>query len=450
MKKWASLMLSTVLCGVVLAGCGSNGSNDGSANEGTAPKEDNQAAAGANNGAKTENGDAAAAAPESAIKGKITFATNRTDLVETELKSYAQRFHEKYPEATVEFEAIKDYEESMKVRLASNEFPDVILVPKTVTKEKLPEFFAPLDDLGLNDKVYFKDNYSSQDGKLYGIVSGSSAMGITYNKKAFEKAGITAVPKTLDEFYAACEKLKAAGIIPMSTNFKDKWPLMGWDQEAFLFANDPALHNTMAGQDEPFTMDGPYGQAMSIIKTIVDKGYAEKDLMSTNWEGSKKDVASGTTAMYLLGNWVVPQVIDNGAKSEDVGFFPLPIDNSGEAKALLSPDYAYAVSKKSGNLETAKAFLKWLVEESGYDDFGGFIPVLKDKKPALPQLAEFMAFNPKVVEMQAESDEYLKIGNKMQFDTSGLAQDVIMGKDMAKVFADYNKRWKEARAAVAN
>ncbi|WP_308636187.1 ABC transporter substrate-binding protein [Paenibacillus silvisoli] len=443
MKKWASLVLSTALVGAALAGCSSGNNDNGESGNTKAAESTNNGAA--NTAATTNEAEPAA---ESAIKGKIVFATNRTDLVETELKEYAKRFKEKYPEATVEFEAIKDYEESMKVRLASNEIPDVILVPKTVTKANLPEFFAPLDDLGLNDRLYFKENYT-QDGVLYGIVTGSSAMGITYNKKAFEKAGITAVPKTLDEFYAACEKLKAAGIVALSTNFKDKWPLMGWDQEAFLFANDPGLHNTMAGQDEPFPVDGPHWKAMNIIKTIVDKGYVEKDLMSTNWEASKKDVASGTTAMYLLGNWVINQVIDNGAKSEDIGFFPLPIDNSGQAKALLSPDYAYAVSKNSANLETAKAFVKWLVEESGYDDFGGFIPVLKDKESKLPQLAEFMSFKPQVVEMVAESDEYVNIGNKMQFDTSGFAQDVIMADDVAKVFADYNKRWKEARAAVA-
>lgn len=433
-RNLLSGIAASALIASALAGCGSGQDN------GAAPS----AAATANTATA-----APSAAAGSEVSGKIVFATNRTDLVETKFKEYAKKFTEKYPKATVEFEAIKDYDQTLKVRLASAEVPDVILIPKTVTKDKLPEFFAPLDDLGLNDKLYFKDSYTSTDGKVYGIVSGGSAMGVTYNKKAFAKAGIASVPKTLDEFYAASKKLKEAGIVPLATNFKDKWPMLGWDQEAFLFANDPGYHNTMAGMDEPFAVDGPHGKAFTILKTMVDNGYVEKDLMSTNWDGSKKDVANGTTAMLLLGNWVINQVIENGAKSEDIGFFPMPIDNSGTPKALLGSDYAYGISKNSKNKATAKAFVKWLIEESGYDDFAGFIPVLKDKKPSLPQLAEFMAFNPKVLEMAAESDAYLAIANKMQFDTSGFAQDAIMSKDLAKTFADYNKRWKEAKAAVS-
>ena len=39
-----------------------------------------------------------------------------------------------------------------------------------------------------------------------------------YNKDAFAKAGITATPTTWDEFLAACEALKTAGIIPMTVD----------------------------------------------------------------------------------------------------------------------------------------------------------------------------------------------------------------------------------------
>ena len=36
-----------------------------------------------------------------------------------------------------------------------------------------------------------------------------------YSKKAFTKAGVTSVPTTWDELYAACDKLKAAGYTPL-------------------------------------------------------------------------------------------------------------------------------------------------------------------------------------------------------------------------------------------
>ena len=80
---------------------------------------------------------------------------------------YAKRFKEKYPNAEVKFEAVKDVDKDTKIRLSTRDFPDVVLVP-TITASDLPKYFAPLDDLGLNDKIYFKD-YKSFEGKVYGI-----------------------------------------------------------------------------------------------------------------------------------------------------------------------------------------------------------------------------------------------------------------------------------------
>ena len=49
-------------------------------------------------------------------------------------------------------------------------------------------------------------------------------VGFWYNKSLFEKAGITTPPTTIDEFNAAVDKLKAAGIAPVSVGAGDKWP----------------------------------------------------------------------------------------------------------------------------------------------------------------------------------------------------------------------------------
>ena len=51
-------------------------------------------------------------------------------------------------------------------------------------------------------------------------------IGFWYNKALFEQAGITAPPATWDEYLAAVEKLKAAGIDPLAIAGKDKWPSM--------------------------------------------------------------------------------------------------------------------------------------------------------------------------------------------------------------------------------
>ncbi|MGJ4848659.1 ABC transporter substrate-binding protein [Bacillota bacterium Meth-B3] len=56
----------------------------------------------------------------------------------------------------------------------------------------------------------------SYEGKTYAAPYTVLNNTVVYNKRAFAKAGIEAVPATFDEFLADCEKLKAAGITPIA------------------------------------------------------------------------------------------------------------------------------------------------------------------------------------------------------------------------------------------
>lgn len=55
-------------------------------------------------------------------------------------------------------------------------------------------------------------------GTLKSVPYQPSTFIMFYNKDAFTKAGITAVPTTWDEFLADCEALKGAGVIPMTVD----------------------------------------------------------------------------------------------------------------------------------------------------------------------------------------------------------------------------------------
>ncbi len=384
------------------------------------------------------------------VEGSITFVTNRTDLVDSFYPKIAEQFKKKYPNVEeVEFEAIRDYDPDLRVRLSSKEYGDVLLVPNGVTRDQLPDFFAPLDALGFKGRVHFED-YRAFQGKMYGVVSGVTAEGLVYNKQAFAKAGISKMPTRLDDFYAAAQKLKDQGIVPLAINFSAQWPLQQWDKLAVTISGKGAYWNTLVNTDTPFNSASPYGKSFEILKTFIDKGYTEPDLMSTDWERSKVDVAQGKFGMYYLGNWVINQVIDSGGQAEDIGFAPIPTDNGKQVKALMNPDWFYAVNKHSENVDTAKAFVKFMVEESGFDDFSGFIPPLKEKQPALPQLKEFMGYNPQLVYIVPQSATFTKIANKAQIDimSGGYIQRLMQSNNYDQAVAKLNQRWSKARKNV--
>ncbi|PZD94628.1 ABC transporter substrate-binding protein [Paenibacillus sambharensis] len=433
MRNIISLAMIIVLTLTLLSACsgGNNNSNT--------PSNPPAGESGSNEGAQ--------AAGSGDIKGELVFLTNRTDMVGKQYADYEKRFEEQYPEVDLKFEAIQDYEKNMKIRISSGSFPDVVLIGPGIANAELPKYFAPLDDIEFSGDIWFAESKASE-GKMYGVSSGNSTVGIVYNKKAFEQAGITEVPKTWDEFLAAAQKLKDAGIVPLASNFKDKWPLGAWVYDVpTMISADPNHQNERAETDTPYTMDNVYGQSWSMLRELKEKGYLEKDINSTNWEQSKKAVAQGDFAMYLLGNWVINQVIENGAASEDIGFFPFPADNSGELKAPLNPDWFYAVNKE-GNVAAAKAFVQWMIEDSGYDEFAGFIPTLKDKEASLAQLKEFQGYNPQMIEAGPPSSEATEIQNKAQIDQEAAVQEFVLAKDPQTILDKLNEQWAKAKKSL--
>src|SRR3954468_22088502 len=62
------------------------------------------------------------------------------------------------------------------------------------------------------------------DGKTYALPFSVGVVGFWYNKDLFAQAGIKKTPTTMTELYDVIDKLKAAGITPLSVGAGDKWP----------------------------------------------------------------------------------------------------------------------------------------------------------------------------------------------------------------------------------
>ncbi|WP_058302331.1 ABC transporter substrate-binding protein [Gorillibacterium timonense] len=428
-KKSIGVGLASVMMVSLLAACGSNSS---------APSE------------SPSTSPAASGAATSELSGKIKVLTHRTDMVnDGTLDGYAKKFKEKYPKAQVEFEGLTNYATDIKVRLTTGEAGDVNMLDGGMPTSDLPKYYEPLPD-SLFENAYFAD-VREIDGKRYGIATGVNTQGIVYNKKAFAAAGIDKVPTTLDELYADAQKLKDKGIVPLYLNYGAQWPMTNWGVNSYWYVDGNAKYtDTLVTTDTPFTVDGPYGKLISIAREFVQKGWAEKDLSTNNWEMSKGELASGKAAMYFLGNWVIPQVIGAGAASEDIGFFPLPYDNSGKYNAPLGGDYFIGVNKDSKNKELATAWVEFFVKESGYDTYSGFMPIYKDKEPAVEQMAEFKSYNPNFIESVATDPKFNEIANKAEIavSTGSVEQDLIKAPDLKKAFDDLNKKWADARKAL--
>ena len=88
------------------------------------------------------------------VTASIKVLTNRTDIVDTVYKGYAEQFMKLYPNITVEYEAVTDYEQALNLRLPTGDWGDICYIPTSVAKSELSEYFAPLGEFASLNEIY--------------------------------------------------------------------------------------------------------------------------------------------------------------------------------------------------------------------------------------------------------------------------------------------------------
>lgn len=391
--------------------------------------------------------------------GDIVVLTNRTDLVDTVFQDYAATFEEQYPGTNVEFEALTDYEGEVKTRMNTAEYGDVLLIPASVPQSDYPDFFEPL---GTTDELGQQYNYIDEaavDGTVYGIATFGNANGFVYNKDVFSQAGITESPTTPDELIADLQKVEdSTDAVPYYTNYKDGWPL-SWPQGwmGAVSGDQDALVN-MAAEDTPWADGQEKATLDTLLYDAVREGLVEPDPTTTNWESSKNLLATGQISMMPLGSWAIPQMQDAAEKAgvdpAVIGFMPPPFAVDGTYKVPVGGDFKIAVNVNSDNKATAKAWLTWFVEDSGFSDYAGGLSPVKGE-PAPPNLQELEASGVEYLEMTpapqlSDIDNASEIGLAQPDYYRRLVDSARGASDETKkaIYDDLNSRWEQARADV--
>jgi ABC-type glycerol-3-phosphate transport system substrate-binding protein len=218
----------------------------------------------------------------------------------------------------------------------------------------------------------------------------------------------------------------------------------------------------MAEDDAPWTEGKDIYAIDSLIFDIVHDGYSEADPLTTNWEQSKVDFATGKIATMALGSWSISQMqlaaTDNGIDPAVVGYMTFPATtDDGTQYAIVGGDYNLGINKHSKVKAAAKAWIDWLIEDSGFTETQGMVSPLLDK-PLPDNLAglsdegvELLELNPAPAGKEAL---FNNIADGSQIDIWGNIYrqklvDIARGAadgDKASYFADLNKRWADARA----
>ena len=361
LKKIVTLALGLSMATTAFVGCGGDSATK------TADSTDVASAE-----ANTE-GESGTTKPED-IKGDITFITNRTDLIDGLFAEYIQEFNKEYPNVNVSIEGLTNYGDDIRVRMNTEEYGDVLMIPN-INKNEYPNFFKPLGDVETLSKSYRNMIDRAFDGQVYGIPSMLTVPGVVYNKKVFEQAGITDIPKTADDFKAAMKKIKDnTEAIPYYTNYVAQWTLTQWESNRAAYGDSEIMIN-MSHDDAPFAQGTVHYDIYKLMYDLVKEGLVEEDPMSSDWESSKQMLADGQIGTMVLGSWAVSQIKALAENPDDIGYMSFPLTApDGKQYAEISSDLAFAINKHTKSPEAAEAFLWWMIEKSGYAQHEDAIP----------------------------------------------------------------------------
>ncbi len=198
-----------------------------------------------------------------------------------------------------------------------------------------------------------------------------------YNKSLFAKAGITSFPTNWTEFLAACAKLKAAGILPMTYGTGGQalnaafYPY--YDLSYMMMFLSVSDWQKLYSGAIPWT-DPRIVQQLTTWATLHSLGYTNKDVL-TNVD-SLAQFESGQAAMTLEGSWDFKEFHDK--LGDNVGVFVPPFTDTQAKGVVEFPGDGFGITSYSQHKADAAAFLAWMATPDAQKIIadGGLIPVV--------------------------------------------------------------------------
>ena len=360
---------------------------------------------------------------------KAAFEKDNPDITLTLVDSPFTGFHDK---AVVLFQAKK--------------LPDVLLVQVDWVAEFADlGMLEPLDDWIAKEPPAFFDNipatfHQKWRGKQYYLPIESGAVALFYNTDLFQAAGLSAPPKTWEEYESAAKKLTnpdkkqyattaTLQVEPPTNMTYDIYPLI---LQAGGTLIDQKTNKAAFNSPEGVKAIERYVRLVNVDKVSVP------GVLSNGEKEKRANFASGNIAMMFEGPWgvAIQRQLNPNLK---YNIAPLP---SGVTTGTMVRGSLNTVTTQAQNKEAAWRFVKWMSGPKGIEMWakgtGGF-PARKDvaEQAWFKEKTLFSAFTQQMAMANAQSP-FLGMPNAVQMNKimTTEVQNVVQAKKTAKQALD--------------
>ena len=197
------------------------------------------------------------------------------------------------------------------------------------------------------------------------------------NPEVFKKAGIDKAPTTLEELYAAGDKLKAAGFIPLAHGGQPWQDSTVFEDLVLSIMGADGYKKALVELDESALTSEQMTQVFTALKKL--QGYMDPDGTGQDWNLEAAKVINGKAGMQIMGDWAKSEWTAAGKKAgvdyecvpfpgtqgsftyniDSLAMFKLSAKNNTPAniaaqndlaKVALEPDFQYVFNQNKGSI----------------------------------------------------------------------------------------------------
>lgn len=275
-----------------------------------------------------------------------------------------------------------------------------------------------------------------------------------YNKKILDKYGIDpATLNTWDGFFAACDKLKAAGInYPIAMGGQGKWEIAHALEQIFASEGIEFYQDLVNGKiDDP--NNPKLVDALNTFKKYLN--YVNPDYAALTWDQAVAKVIRGEAAFTIMGDWANGEFfVANMTFGVDYGAMPVPgtqgmyglvIDTFEHPKGVKHPENSIRWLKVVGSKEGQDAFnpIKGSISARTDADMSKYGPY---QRSAMQDFKNAKYMYPSIVHGSGAPEVFAAKFNDIasEFattkDVSAAAKAIVDAISAAK--SEYTKVWK--------
>jgi|UPI0005636351 glucose/mannose transport system substrate-binding protein len=152
----------------------------------------------------------------------------------------------------------------------------------------------------------------TREGHVYAVpINAQSEVWLWYSKAVFKKAGVEE-PATYDELFAALDKIKAAGVIPLAVGGQD-WQLAILFYKVLAGVAPDVYRQMQTGDYEAAIKSDGFKKAAEVFGRL--RNYDDEGSPGRQWNVAVNMVATGQAGMMVMGDWAKGEFSAAGQKA---------------------------------------------------------------------------------------------------------------------------------------